>query len=168
MTKHSDETRANALQLLANPELSYPNIRDATGVPVGTLAGWAKQAGIERSEAAKKTEAATEARKIRNAARREKLADDLLKYAADIFKRSHSIALDNEEVIDDKGKRTGLFLARARDAKDLMTTGAIALDKFRLEMGEATTVNEVRDSRPSEKVKGKLDELADRRKIRSA
>lgn len=49
--------------------------------------------------------------------------------------------------------------------RDLMVSCAIALDKYRLEMGEVTTRDSVEVSSPADAVAAALDELAERRTI---
>lgn len=161
MSKYTSEQKAEALNLLADVSKSYAEIRDALGIPVGTLAGWAKGAGIERTAAQKLTEAATKVRMARIASKRERLKEKLLK-TADGF-------VDRAVVLSEGARRRegGIFLPTARDTKDMMTAAAIALDKFRLEMGEATQVTEQRvDS--ATKARSKVDELAQRRAQKTA
>lgn len=147
MGKHSEQTKAKALELLTNPEMSYPAVRDATGVPVGTLAGWAKKAGIERPQT--KTEAATTARLTRLAAKRSKIAEEFL---------------DAARTFVDKAKVIGQQTGGGREAKDLMTAAAIGLDKMRLELGEPTVhEHHTGDTGAAEAAKSKIDELSQRR-----
>lgn len=164
--KHSDETRARAVELLANPEMSYCAVRDATGVPVGTLAGWAKQHNIERSDAVRKTEAATKARIKRIESKRSKLAEKQLD-AALVFVDKARTAAGAPAVQDPQTKLW--YINGDTAAKNLMAAHEIAVKGFRLEMGEATEVQETRTNEDAADVaKKRVDELAGRRKAKSA
>lgn len=144
---YSEEEKAQALGLLADASKTFYEVRDLTGVPVGTLHRWATDAGLERSD--DQTKAATAARVARMAEKRTVLQEMLLDAAIDYT---------DSGVAQDKG--TG--------AQAFMTAAAIALDKFRLEMGEATSRIESRDLDAAVKARHKVDDLAERRKQKTA
>lgn len=148
---YTKEQKEAAVALLADLSNSYTDVRELTGIPTGTLSGWAKQAGIGRAEARLSTEAATAARMARIAERREKLREKLIRYAEGFADRASKASL--------KGK--------ARDASLLIGAAETALKNFRLEMGEATHVSEERVA-PAGKVAAKLDQLAERRRSNTA
>ena len=143
----SDEKKQEALDLLADPSKTFYEVRDATGVPVGTLHGWATAAGLERSD--EETKAATEARQVRMSARRELLREMLLDAAIDHTERAQA---------EDK----------ASGAQAFQTAAAIALDKFRLEMGEHTQATRTESSDAAATARAKVDEIAQRRQTKSA
>ena len=93
-----------------------------TGIPAGTIRRWACDRGVTagRMEALKATAASR-----RNAAdvARAELRDQLLEVAGEMVSKVHEMM---------GGEWSG------RDARDLMVAAGIALDKYRLEMGEAT------------------------------
>lgn len=143
----SDEEKNEALRLLADPSATFYEVRDATGVPVGTLHRWATEAGLERSQDV--TKEATQARVARTHSRRTILQELLLDAAIDHTERA---------LAEDK----------AQSAQAFQTAAAIAHDKFRLEMGEATSRTETRSTDAAQQAKAKVDELAARRAKKTA
>lgn len=159
----SDEDKAAALALLADPEKTFYEVRDECGVPVSTLHRWAEAAGLGRSDA--KTDAASERRRLRLAAKREAVAEQFLDRAEDLMGR-----MDEPHVIGytKDGQAVAFPMGASADCKNYMTAAAIALDKFRLEMGEHTQATRSESVQVAEVAKSRLDELAQRRKSKSA
>lgn len=157
-----DDIKQQALELLAG-ERTFYEVRDATGVPVGTLHRWAEAAGLEHSD--EKTRAANERRRDRLAAKREAIAEQFLDRVEDLMGRMdepHVVGYlkNGEAVVHDQGA--------SADCKNYMTAAAIALDKFRLEMGEVTSRTETRGTEAAQAARQKVDELAERRRSKSA
>lgn len=158
---YSEQEKAGALALLEDLSLTFYEVRDMTGISVGTLCRWAEAAGLKRSD--EKTRAASERRKTRLAAKREALAEKMLDVADEFVDHAKDIAAGVVEV------RDGVFVSGGRDARELMTAAAIALDKFRLEMGESTAINESRDTNGTrKKLVERLDQVAAKRAERAA
>lgn len=144
----TDDEKAAALLLLGDPELSYYDVHKATGVPASTLHDWAAAAGLTGHTRVEQTEAARSARSQRIALKREVVAEKLLD-AVETF---------GDQAVD----------AKPRDAQALMTAAAIALDKFRLEMGEHTQATRSESVDIAGVARSKVDELAERRKQKTA
>lgn len=111
-----------------------------SGIPKPTIARWAHKAGVETYQP-EKTHAATEALKAMHAQRRETLKVQLLERALDLLER-----MDAEHV-DFKGKDADTVvypIAPAAAVQNYAMSAAILIDKFRLEMGEATGRTETR------------------------
>jgi hypothetical protein len=162
---HSPETKAKALEMLANAELTYPQIRDATKVPVGTLAGWAKAAGIERS-GREKTANATAARIARIESRRSRVAERLITKIEDLLGRMDAPHVTFRLSKDGDPVKIEHDTATSTDVRNYAVGVGVLMDKFRLEMGEANTVTEQRrepKQSPAEELESRLDELAERR-----
>lgn len=140
----SDDERAAALELLADPESSYYDVHKVTGIPASTLCDWAGKAGMTGHTRQEQTEAARAARHDRIALKRAVIAEKLL---------------DAVETFADEA-----VLAKPRDAQSLMTAAAIAVDKFRLEMGEHTTSTRSESVDIVDAARSKVDELAARRR----
>lgn len=158
---YTDEEKAAALKVLSDPELSFYEVRDRTGVPVGTLHRWATEAGLKRSD--EKTEAAAARRRLRLSVKREVIAEVLLDRVEDLMGR-----MDQPHVVGyDDGQAVVFPMGASSDCKNYMTAAAIALDKFRLEMGEHTEHHR-HDERPAEKVRTSLDELRARREEKAS
>jgi len=106
----------------------------ATGIPSGTIRSWASRAGVQRARTQKQA-AAIEASMMRQAEKREELRELLLDRAVELLHR-----LDDPH-IDFRGKdaRQVTFpKPGGMDSKNYATAAAILIDKYRLEMGEAT------------------------------
>lgn len=154
----SDEDKQAALLLLADDSKSFYDIKAETGIPVGTLHRWSVEAGIEHSS--EKTKAANVARRERLASKREALAEEFLDRVEDLLSRMdqpHVIAYTKD------GKPVVHGVGASADCKNYVTAAAIALDKFRLEMGEHTEHRKTDSDQPRHKVQDKVDELAERR-----
>jgi transposase-like protein len=158
----SEGKKAEALALLADPEQSYYDVHKATGVPASTLCYWASAAGIEHSNRLASTEKAREARVERIASKRALIAEKFLDYAETFADQAVELAEGLVEV------KEGVFISGGRDANALMQASTAALTAHRLEMGEATSVQEHRGEDAAEKVKARVDELSERRAEKSA
>lgn len=159
----SDEEKAEALRLLADPEATFYEVKAATSIPVGTLHRWAVAAGLERSD--DKRLAATERRTLRLQEKRSLIAEEFLDRVEDLMGR-----MDEPHVVGYTKKGEAIIhpMGASADCKNYITAAAIALDKFRLEMGEATSRTETRSTDAAEAAKAKVDELSQRRKQKSA
>lgn len=159
----TEEDKSAALGLLADPEASYYDVHKATEVPVSTLHDWAAKAGLTgHSDALKQTESARAFRSERIALKRAVIAEKFLDYSEHFADAAKDIA---DGVIEVK---QGVFISGGGDAKNLMTAAAIALDKFRLEMGEPTSRTFSESAPAADVAKSKLDELGARRQSKSA
>lgn len=126
------EQRANALAIYRDHGPAEASRR--TGIPGGTIASWANRAGVQ-TEAPAKTAAAVEAAKAKRDRDREELRILLVAKAVDLLQR-----LD-EPYHDYRGKdadRVEWDRPPAEACKAYATAAAILVDKFRLELGEAT------------------------------
>ena len=137
--KYSAEERAEALILYASEGLA--ETARQTGIPKPTIASWVTRAGLPHTDSTVKTEAATEAAQSRAKQLRADLQLRLLEKAVDLLDR-----MDAEHV-DFKGKDADMVtypIAPAAAVQNYATSVGILIDKYRLEMGEATTRNESR------------------------
>lgn len=158
-----DEVKQAALLLLADGSKTFYEVRDETGVPVGTLHRWATEAGLERSD--DKTEAAASRRRLRLSVKREAIAEEFLDRVEDLMGR-----MDLPHVVGytkDEGPIV-LPMGASADCKNYATAAAILLDKFRLEMGEHTESRRTETTTAAEQAKAKLDDLSERRNAKSA
>lgn len=135
MTKsqYTPEQKTEALAVYATDGLAAA-VR-ATGIPKGTIRSWADRTGTSTVAPAERTAAAVEAATARRAELREDLRTKLLEKAVDMLER-----IDDPHV-DFRGntaERIDLERPSASDCQRYATAAAILLDKFRLEMGEAT------------------------------
>lgn len=136
---YTDEQREAALTLVESDGLA--EAWRQTGIPKTTLAMWAHDRGI-RTDGAAKTAAATEAAANRAAMLREQLRTALLEKAVDLLER-----MDSEHV-EFKGKDADMVtypIAPAGAVQNYATSVGILIDKYRLEVGEATARSESRD-----------------------
>lgn len=159
---YTEAEKAAALEVLSDMSLSFYEVRDRTGIPVGTLHTWATAAGIQRSD--EKTNAASARRRLRLQAKREALAETFLDRAAELEARM------DEPHIDFRGKdndQVEFPQATSSDVKNYAVAVAVLIDKFRLEMGEPTEHHR-HDARPAEKVAQQLDELRSRRESKAS
>lgn len=105
-----------------------------TGIPKQTIASWARRSGTHTNAVANTTEAAAAAKAKRDL-KREEIRTRLLEKASDMLGRM------DEPHIDFRGKDADQVTfpkATSGDCKNYATAAAILIDKFRLEMGEAT------------------------------
>ncbi len=124
MTNYTDAQKAEAVELYV--EVGTAEAARRIGVTGRTITNWAKAAGVTSQERVQKTESAREVLQATQAEKREELRVLLLD--AGIHHVTQSIAAD-----------TG------RDAQAYMTGAGIGIDKYRLEMGEATGRTETVD-----------------------
>lgn len=107
-------------------------------IPSKTITSWANRAGVQ-SDAPAKTAAATEMARLTRDQKREKLRGLLLDKAIDLIED-----MDGKmQVVTQRGEVVILDCLPANSKKDLATASAILIDKFRLEVGEATGREEV-------------------------
>lgn len=164
------EIRAEALE--AYKRFGLAQATRESGIPKSTLRRWAREEGLDTSElagaSAAQTEAATEARTLHMHALREDLRVMLLETAVDLLERTNAPHIDfrgkdNAEVEFDR--------APAPACREYVWAAGIAIDKFRLEMGESTSRTEV-DRGPLEqqivRVSKQRDELRARREQNEA
>lgn len=158
-----DEVKAQALLLIADPELSYYDVHKATGVPASTLHDWAAAEGlVGHSDRLADTKAAREFRSERIAVKRAVIAERFLDSVETFLGQSEALAEGMVEV------KEGVFISGGRDALALMQAAKEALTAHRLEMGEHTssTRNETVDV--AEVARHKVDQLAQRRQQKTA
>lgn len=113
---HTDEVKTEALKRY--PDEGIAIVADSLGIPRGTLSVWVHRAGLQRVHP-QKTEAATQAR---------------IDLQADI-RAEVQLAFLTEAWESLEQART----AKPQDRVKLVTAAAVAIDKYRLEMGEATS-----------------------------
>ncbi len=161
-TERSPEQKAQALAIYAEHGLARAH--HDTGVPRSTLHGWARAAGLDTQAIAgrtvEQTQAATLAHEYRCAELRVELRELLLVESVDMLERMNATHKDFKgagvvEVTWDT--------APAGACKDYAVAAAVLLDKYRLEVGEATSRDEHHVSDVRERATALLDELAQRR-----
>lgn len=165
---YSAETKAKALAMY--PEHGAGETSRVLGVPKPTVISWAQRAGV-RSDAAETTRIATEHATAARDAKRAVLVDLLIDKANDLIGRMDQA---HEQFMAVGGKDGGIERveyerATSADVRNYAVAAAVLIDKFRLELGEATarteTVN-VEDAR--ELLAAQVDELSKRRALKSA
>jgi transposase-like protein len=128
----SEEEKQDAIRLVAEGGLA--SAWRETGIPKPTLVRWCKDAGVERFHP-ERTRAAVDALQQSAALNRERLRSELLERALDILERM------DEPHVEFKGKDADEVtypIAPAAAVQNYATSAAILIDKYRLEMGEAT------------------------------
>ncbi|MEX0755688.1 MAG: transposase [Actinomycetota bacterium] len=105
-----------------------------TGVPQGTIASWARRAGV-KTRTVSKAQAATDAAAAKAAEIRERLKLRFLEKAEDLLDRMDQPHIDfrgkdAQEVIFPRPSATGV--------REYAVAVGILLDKYRLEVGEST------------------------------
>lgn len=136
---YSADEKAEALIVYASEGLSETARR--TGIPKPTIASWVSRAGLPHTDTSAKTEAATQAAMERAHRLREDLRVRLLEKAVDLLDR-----MDAPHV-DFKGKDAGEVtypIAPAAAVQNYAVSVGVLIDKYRLEVGEATTRSESR------------------------
>lgn len=129
---YSPELRAEVIALAV--EVGPAEAARRHGLNPSTVASWSSKAGMG-TVAAEKTRAATLAAQARRQTKREELRRLLLDKAVDLVKRM------DEPHIDFKGKDADEVTypkAPAQACQQYATAAGILIDKFRLELGEAT------------------------------
>ena len=124
MTNYTDAQKAEAVNLYV--EVGATEAAKQTGISRRSINSWAKAAGFTAQANIEKTTAAREVLASAVAEKREVLRELLLD--AGIHHVERSIAAES-----------------GRDAQAWMTGAGIGIDKYRLEMGEATGRTEVMD-----------------------
>lgn len=141
MTRRSYTTEEKAAGLAAVIAEGLAGAWRTTGIPKPTLAMWARDAGLQTDGAAK-TQAATLAASARADQLRAELRLHLLEKAVDLLER-----MDAPHV-EFKGKDAAPVtypIAPSGAVQNYATSVGILIDKYRLEVGEATNRTESRD-----------------------
>jgi len=117
---YSADERDTAIAVYA--KLGLHEAARQTQIPKGTISSWAARSGLHApaSSATERTAAATEARTIRIAEKRDELREELILAAL------HHVKASTE--------------TKGRDASGHAVAAGIFVDKFRLESGEASGV----------------------------
>ena len=162
----SDEEKQRAIKLVAEHGLAHAWRQ--TGVPKPTLARWADDAGVERT-GTEKTRAATDALRERHANLREVVRLELLEKVADLLDRMDA---PHTEFKGKDSDRVEYPIAPAGAVQNYATSVGILIDKYRLEIGEATGrteswTNDHADHESRDIVEGIRQELAERKRQRA-
>jgi transposase-like protein len=140
--EYSPEEKAAALKLYG--EVGLAEAWRQTRIPKPTIASWARRAGLPHTDASAKTAVATMAASARADQLRAEIRLTLLEKVADLLGR-----MDGEHVEfknSAKEIREVVYpIAPAGAVQNYATSVGILLDKYRLEVGEATTRTESRD-----------------------
>lgn len=134
--RYTDEEREAALALYA--EQGPTAVQEQLGIPKQTVQSWARADGV-RTVRNERTAEAVEAARLDRELTRERLRDAMLAKALDLIGRM------DEPHIDFRGKdvtKVTFPKASASGCQAYATAAAILLDKFRLEVGEATNRTE--------------------------
>lgn len=138
--RYSDEVKAEALRLYQ--EVGLAEAWRQTRIPKPTIASWARRGGLPHTDAATKTHAATIAASARADQLRAELRVTLLEKALDLLGRMDAPHTDF------KGKDASSVeypIAPAAAVQNYATSVGILIDKYRLEVGEATERTESRE-----------------------
>lgn len=140
-----------------------------TKIPARTISRWARSANVSTDVVAKTAEA-TEAAKARNAELRENLRGKLLEKALDCLERMDRRHMEIR-ILKSGGKngaskavQVELPAPTAAGVQAYATATAILLDKYRLEVGEATGRDEVLIDDPKAELSRRLAQRAQRRR----
>lgn len=128
----SDADKQRAIKLVADHGLAHA--WRETGIPKPTIVRWCQDAGVERFHP-EETRAAIDALRARAAETRETLRLLLIEKAVDLLERM------DEPHVEFKGKDADQVIypiAPASAVQNYATSAAILIDKYRLEIGEAT------------------------------
>ncbi len=162
--KYSPKEREAAVALYANEGLA--GAHKATGITKTSIKRWAERAGVVTSHN-EKTQAATEARRIRIDALRSELKEVLLTKARDLAARMDAPHIDFKSA-GPLGPVQVIFpIAPAAACQNYATSIGILIDKFRLESGEVTSRDEhhnVQQSELDRDISTLLAEMAHREK----
>jgi transposase-like protein len=140
-TEYDADEKANALILYA--EVGLSETWRQTGIPKPTIASWARRAGLPHTDAAAKTREATLAASARADQLRAELRLMLLEKAVDLLGRMDAEHVEFKNSA--KEIREVVYpIAPAQAVQNYATSAAILIDKYRLEVGEATTRSESR------------------------
>ena len=138
------------------------------GIPNGTIRQWARRAGVT-SRRAKHVEKAVEAGQLSMAQRRIQLANDLMTDVELLREQLFEPSVVHHFTSDGEFHKGELAEPTYSDKVRILTSIGIAVDKMQLLSGEPTSRNEniTLDER-RERVKSMRDELAERRKAKTA
>ena len=141
-TEYDPEAKAEALRLYQ--EVGLAEAWRQTGIPKPTIASWARRAGLPHTDAAAKTRQATIAAAARADQLRAELRVSLLEKAVDLLERMDSEHIEFKNSA--KEIREVVYpIAPAGAVQNYATSVGILIDKYRLEVGEATTRSESRE-----------------------
>lgn len=147
VTERSSEEKAHALEIYERDGLAATHRQ--TGIPKPTLHDWARAAGLDvaaiAGDTATKTLAATAARSARCDALRSELKERLLETAATLLDR---VDHPHTEFKGNAAKEVHYDVAPADACRNYVTAAAICIDKYRLEVGEATDRVDVTGTAP--------------------
>lgn len=139
---YTEDEIAEALRLYG--EVGLAESWRQTGIPKPTIASWARRRGLPHTDAAEKTRHATMAAAARADQLRAELRLKLLEKANDLLDR-----MDGEHIEfknSAKEIREVVYpLAPAAAVQNYATSVGILIDKYRLEVGEATGRTEHRE-----------------------
>jgi transposase-like protein len=140
--EYSPDEKANALALYA--EVGLAEAWRRTGIPKPTIASWARRAGLPHTDASAKTREATIAAAARADQLRAELRVNLLEKAVDLLERMDAEHVEFKNSA--KEIREVVYpIAPAGAVQNYATSVGILIDKYRLEVGEATSRSESRD-----------------------
>lgn len=138
---YSEDEKAAALTLYASHGLA--EAWRQTGIPKPTIASWARRAGLPHTDAAAKTREATEAAAARADELRMRIRYKTLEKADDMLDRMDAPHTEFKNSAKEIREVT-YPIAPADAVKAYATSFGILMDKYRLEVGEATTRSESR------------------------
>lgn len=139
---YTDEEKAAALDLYVKVGLA--EAWRQTGIPKPTIASWARRADLPHTDAASKTREATMAASARADQVRAEVRLKLIEKASDLLDRMD--AEHTEFKNSAKEIRQVVYpIAPAGAVQNYATSVGILIDKYRLEVGEATSRSESRD-----------------------
>ena len=132
---YTDAQKAEAVDLYV--EVGTAEAARRVGTTTRTITRWASAAGVVSADRAKKVEHTVEGRDAANKDRRSRIRDKVLAKAEDLLDRM------DEKHIDFRGKdnkKVTFPKATSGDVRNYAVSFGVLLDKYRLEMGEATEV----------------------------
>lgn len=140
--EYTAEEKAAALALYG--EVGLAEAWRQTHIPKPTIASWARRAGLPHTDAAAKTQAATMAASARADQLRAEIRLKLLEKTSDLLDRMDAEHVEFKNSA--KEIREVVYpIAPADAVRAYATSVGILIDKYRLEVGEATTRSESRD-----------------------
>ena len=140
--EYAEDEKATALALYQ--EIGLANAWRQTGIPKPTIASWARRAGLPHTDASAKTKAATMAAAARADQLRAEIRLKILEKVDDLLDRMDAEHVEFKNSA--KEIREVVYpIAPASAVQNYATSVGILIDKYRLEVGEATTRTESRD-----------------------
>lgn len=140
--EYTEDEKANALRLYG--EVGLAEAWRQSGIPKPTIASWARRAGLPHTDAAAKTAVATMAASARADQLRAELRLGLLEKAVDLLGRMDAQHVEFKNSA--KEIREVVYpIAPAGAVQNYATSVGILIDKYRLEVGEATARSESRE-----------------------